>query len=151
MNKEKLLKIANHLSYGKLEHDVFSFINYNTSPDGEFKDNNCGTHGCAIGELPRIFPKDFAFVRGEFMNIPVLLGSQDATEYDKVISINKYLDLNENEYNILFIPYSYKEIEDFNYKYNADLIELGPHATRYEVASNIRKFIRAKEKYEKNS
>lgn len=147
MNKERLLKIANHLSYGNLAHDVFSFITYNDSLGGRYKNNGCGTHGCAIGELPKIFPEDFAFVSGKYRNAPLLLESQDITEHDKIVSIRKYLDLNKNEYEMLFIPYKHKQIEAFNNKYKANLIKLDEDATRYEVSGNIRKFIKTKEKH----
>jgi len=62
---KKLQKLADHLRRGKLGHTTFDFSCIN---DGEpaqvtidpktltIKASGCGTSGCAMGELPIIFP-----------------------------------------------------------------------------------------------
>lgn len=51
MNKERLLKLAEHLEVGELGHEVFDFTVY----------GGCGFAGCALGECPTVFPDDWAF------------------------------------------------------------------------------------------
>ena len=53
---QRLLKLADHLHHGKLAHKIFDFsvINSIAAP-------RCGTRGCALGELPALFPYDWEF------------------------------------------------------------------------------------------
>ena len=47
MNRERLLRLADHLDHGKLGHEEFDFKQYNDTTE-----SMCGTAGCAIGECP---------------------------------------------------------------------------------------------------
>lgn len=144
MNKKRLLKIANHLSSNNLAHKSFDFSKYN---GGEMNpENNCGTHGCAIGELPVIFPNTFFHIKHE---IPSLTEKKNDSAYGRQKKIIDFLDLSWEEYDILFVPSeSIKSfIPNFNNKYNTDLQILTDVATPEEVANNIHKFILAKEDY----
>jgi len=63
MREDRLLILADHLLYGSLGHKVFDFNTYNTY-DNPFEKplegvpRGCGTHGCAIGECPVIWPEE---------------------------------------------------------------------------------------------
>lgn len=128
MKKKLLLKLARHLEDGKLGHKEFDFSQYNNSKNG------CGTIGCAIGELPILFPKkwDFKGYEGEPM---LKMSSLEDTKEDAM----KFFDLGYDEVNHLFFP----DRQDTT-TYGG--FELGDDATRYQVASNIRDFISMKER-----
>jgi hypothetical protein len=49
---DMLFAWANHLINEKLGNDNFDFTNYH-------HEKSCGTFGCAIGELPYVFPETF--------------------------------------------------------------------------------------------
>jgi len=66
MNAARLLDLALHLERGVLGHEKFCFTTYNGNTEGR-----CGTMGCAIGELPIIFPLEWGW--REFTLIPVPL------------------------------------------------------------------------------
>jgi hypothetical protein len=51
---ERLLKLAGHIESGKLGHDRFDFGHISVKAE-------CGTLGCAMGELPFCFPEAFKF------------------------------------------------------------------------------------------
>lgn len=54
MRADRLLKLAEHLRNGKLGHKKFDITEFNNA-DGP----RCGTAGCAIGECPVIFPREW--------------------------------------------------------------------------------------------
>ena len=130
MNKERLLKLADHLEHGKLGHKVFNFEVYNTRKDGDYpRVNRCGYMGCAIGECPIIWPEDW-----EFMPYPVLKGTRWSDR-----SGVKWFDITLAEFRRLFTPYN--QHPD---RYGG--IALGDDATKEQVAANIRAFVAHKEK-----
>lgn len=64
MNKDRLLKWEQHLR-GKgvthnIGHRVFDISIWNSN-DRPIPNTFCGTSGCAIGELPFVFPDEFSF------------------------------------------------------------------------------------------
>jgi hypothetical protein len=65
MNKERLSKLVDHLFYEKLIHKEFTLKVFNSNCPDDYhyfnEDNICGTYGCAIGELPFVFPDEFSF------------------------------------------------------------------------------------------
>ncbi len=83
---------ANHLINEKLGHDNFDFNSYH-------KSSSCGTFGCAIGELPYVFPDTF-----EFSNVEVCLVYNHRENVD--IACNETMvntfNLNESEANTLY-------------------------------------------------
>lgn len=103
INVRSLRKLANHLLTGKLGHKKFNFSVWNSdkneygssiapeSPDG------CGTNGCAIGELPFVFPKQFRF-EGE-----VVFNKKTQKKITSLTN-NELFGLNEKEFDHLFLP-----------------------------------------------
>ncbi len=122
MNKERLLKLAEHLESGKLGHKEFYFGNYNV---GEFDGRGCGTSGCAIGECPIVF-KEWKF---DDNGTPVVGKSQTAES-----SGTKFFNISISEYEHLFYPFS-QNVEMYGGN------TLGYSATKEQVASNIRAFV----------
>lgn len=49
-------ELADYLDYQELKHDVFDMKVYR-----QINTFNCGTRGCAMGELPFLFPDIFGF------------------------------------------------------------------------------------------
>lgn len=145
IHKQRLLKIAEHLESKNLAHKYFDFDVYNNDNSEEQNlDINCGTHGCAIGELPAVFPNIFKHVRNE---IPARVDLELSGETKRRKDIEKFLGLNIDEYEMLFIPNRSSLIENFNNHYNSELIVLTSSATPEEVALNIYTFIVAKDDY----
>ena len=130
MNKERLLKLADHLEHGKLGHKVFSFLHFNARKDGDgHRVNRCGYMGCAIGECPIVWPDDW-----EFKPEPLLQGYTWPGK-----SGIAWFDITADEFNHLFIPYAQHPI-----LYGGT--ELGADATKEQVTANIRAFVAHKEK-----
>ncbi len=117
----RLLKLANHLLFGKLAHAKFDFGSYNTWPEEE--KNFCGTSGCAIGECPAIF-SGWRWTP----NQRVLFGCHQRTSD----SGQEFFGLTHKEYLALFTPGVYREWASG---------ELDENATRVQVAENIFEFL----------
>ena len=133
MNKQRLLKLAKHLESGKLGHKVFDFniINSNKSSNGYEllrSPNTCGTHGCAIGELPIVFPKIFNF------SISGVIGRKK-----RKCSIEDFFDIDESQYFHLFGPYL--QVSEWIPE-GLTSGHFGKSATRENVAKNIRWFVK---------
>lgn len=68
----RLLKLADHLEHGKLGHEKFDFRYWNWSENwmvgNALPKSECGTLGCAIGEMPILWPKRFMFRRWNVLN-----------------------------------------------------------------------------------
>lgn len=58
---DMIFALSEHLLNGKLGHKEFNFYFYNHSYKGNSKPEKCLDCGCAIGELPIIFPCQFYF------------------------------------------------------------------------------------------
>ena len=129
--KDRLLKLAAHLETGELGHEVFDFALINDAQGPE-----CGTRGCAIGELPIVFPDEWKFSsRGSvFMSSP--LEERRVNES----GVRTFFSLSDKEYLFLFTPFdgphSYMPIW---YKVT------DTEAKKEEVAANIRRFVAWKE------
>ena len=59
IQEQRLIQMGNHLLHGDLGHERFDFRCYNR---GYTKEQTCGTNGCAVGELPVLFPESWEFV-----------------------------------------------------------------------------------------
>ena len=130
MNKERLLKLADHLENGNLGHKYFSFSVWNSDDWQDGADVKCGTMGCAIGECPFVWPDDWKFdTDGE----PVLDGKIGV--HDSVVD---WFELSKDEGRHLFIPQKQSPVV-FGGKY------VDGDATKYEVAANIRAFVEKEE------
>lgn len=124
MNAGRLIKLAKHLESGKLGHKRFDFSQFNGEMDPvEPKPYTCGTAGCALGECPIIFPKQWRFDSNSF---PALRRG-DASGYEAGA---EFFGLNGVEVRSLFDP------SDSG---------LGGKATRKQVAKRIRQFVAAKQ------
>ena len=106
------------MEYGlKLGHKLFNFTVCET---------DCRTAGCAVGELPFLHPKAWAWETGFRGRIPVLKDSDEAGTTGAAI----WFGISDDESNFLFDP-------------NHDnTCPLPTHATRYQVAMHIRRFVR---------
>lgn len=126
MHKERLLKLAEHLETGKLGHEVFDFSQFNNA-----NTNICGTAGCAIGECPVIWPDEWEFCT---VGLPTL-----KDKYTPRGSATSFFGIISKEYDHLFIP-THQNINEYGGKV------LGIDATKEQVATNIREFVKRKEK-----
>lgn len=123
----RLRQVEYHLRYGKLAHERFSFAYYNANKDGidpSFPVNKCGTMGCAVGEMPAIWPRLWMWQGNNVRKLRSI---------DPLTGIHKYewFGVKEEEYNHLFIPEC-----QFPWHYL-----LGNDATKEAVADNIAEFI----------
>ena len=138
MNKERLLRLADHLEHGKLGHDTFAFEVFS---HGERKANGCGTAGCAIGECVVVFPESWFIHKAGTQYMP-LLRETDVTWLDVAESLfdaAEFFDLDYNEAELLFIPCQPKVTRFGGGE------ELPHDATPAQVAANIRAFVSWKE------
>jgi len=61
---KNILTWSAHIATGKLGHDEFDMTCYHS-------EINCHTVGCAIGELPTIFPKQFRLLNDDISTIVI--------------------------------------------------------------------------------
>jgi hypothetical protein len=143
VHKKRLLKLAAHLRSGKLGHERFDFsvINADSSGD-ELTHNGCGALGCAIGECPIAFPRQWVFKNGqpELRGFAVRYGIWDDTPAFQCAP--GFFGLDDLELNHLFVP-NRQRPDIFGGK------ELGGSATAKQVAANIEAFVKRKEKESK--
>lgn len=129
MNKEKLLKLADHLENGKLGHKKFDYNFYNLNKEGsKFEPYSCGYAGCAIGECPIAFPNDWEFNKN---NDPCLKNELCPSD-----SAEKFFDINYTEFVFLFIPGRELYMDNDEITYSP-----GSMATKKQIALHIRKFV----------
>jgi hypothetical protein len=149
MNKERLLKLADHLENGVLGHITFDFNTINSTVDHTpiiDRDHPCGTNGCALGECPIAFPCEWIFIATERCIIPL---TKEHKFHPNEINIGPeifraaevFFDISILDSAVLFMPYeSFDEIEkDHTDKLGLD--HLYSNATKEQVAANIHKFI----------
>lgn len=136
MNAERLIKLADHLESGKLGHAEFDFGIINSGPDGTdaIDPTVCGTLGCAMGELPILFPDVFMFISKYGASVVCRRNNSSGRWHQDVC---EFFDIDGNEQNHLFYPHG----QDCLY-YGG--IPLNGGATAEQVASNIRAFVAKK-------
>lgn len=128
---KRLLKIAKHLRSGKLAHKKFNFATYNTTYWGEtpnplYSKRGCGTSGCAIGELPAIWPNSFKWKEFGVLSTRKNVGTKE--------DASRFLGLTSRQYDFLFVPRDSDVcITDYNTR-------LDSKATAEQVAAHIEKF-----------
>lgn len=156
MNKERLLRLADHLEGPEenLLHEQFdfSFVNYsgNGSKYERMGIKDCGSHGCAIGELPIVFPElEITF---QFSSIwPV--HNQPSYTLMEVYQDFSYLG---GKYGFATLAQAVFDLSIFEslMLFAADhslppapwqAVKLTVTATRFEVADSIRQFVAWKE------
>ncbi len=138
--KNRLLKLADHLEKGKLGHKKFDFNVYDIgqriiSKNVIGQKINCGTNGCAIGECPVLFPRQWFFYE---LNRP-MLRSHGSTQQ----SGEDFFGISQEEYRHLFLPSDKWETTQQPKLFGGRI--LGPRAKKQSVANNIRAFIKKKE------
>lgn len=94
VHERRLRKLANHLLHGQLGHEKFDLRFFNL---GAVAPNTCGTTGCAIGECPIAFPRDWEF---DVNRSPVLKGKPGLTKGSGL----EFFGLTNGEFNYMFIP-----------------------------------------------
>lgn len=122
---DRLAKLAEHLEKGQLGHATFDFAVVNNSLEA-----SCGTAGCALGELPIVWPLCWSWNYG---GIPYKIGVQRLFEEDAC----DFFGIDQEEMDHLFYP-ALQRVDVYGGK------KLNRSATRYEVAANIRAFIEIK-------
>ena len=138
--RKRLLKLAEHLEKGKLAHKKFDFSAYNVEKhDYVPAVRKCGYAGCAIGECPAIFPRQWTWGYTE----PHLRNYNGALE-SALESAIRFFGLNMSEAAHLFIPE-----EQTTYYYGGRF--LTERARRGSVARNIRAFVAIKEREAKKA
>ena len=83
MKKKLLLELARHLDDGKLGHKIFDFAQYNSGNQAK-----CGTAGCAIGELPILYPDKWKF-EPKYSEVLLIKNSSE----DACRDVEKFFDL----------------------------------------------------------
>lgn len=133
--KDRLLKLAKHLETGKLGHKEFNFSTLNF---GKGAEKGCGTAGCALGECPIVFPRQWSFVGQGVGEVSKPCLKKFKSEGSSFLSAVEFFDIDEDEADHLFQPGTqYPNVWGGK--------ELNHHATRKQVAANIRAFVARKE------
>jgi len=125
MNVERLEKLAHHLESGRPGgHVKFDFNVFHTPPDTT-PSQNCGSAGCALGELPVLFPEQWRFTTPEDFagGMGVVLKHANLVNYDAAAA---FFEISLPEACRLFDPV---------------ISELGPLVPVEAIIQHIRKFI----------
>jgi len=132
--RKRLLKLAEHLESDYRGHKKFDF---NIVASGDPK-VSCGTAGCALGECPIAFPRNFKFdiLDGDF-EIALRKG-QPGRDWlaprPSFLAAEKFFGLTRGQADHLFCPHR-QNTEDYGGR------ELGRKAKPSSVAKNIRIFV----------
>jgi len=136
MDTARLLKLADHLESGKLGHQVFDFGVVNAMLYKKYPrqvPHGCGTHGCAIGELPILFPRSWGWIDGD----PVLEKKPVHYTRNLRISLNQrvagFFGIAEEAAELLFVAHRFCAV--WNKK------PLSRNSGRKVVADSLRRFV----------
>jgi len=128
MKKHLLLKLADHLERGQLGHKNFDYNAINLVEQGiPAEPNGCGSSGCALGEMPIVFPDDWEFV-SIGSHIHSVTRKKDVNSEWLALSVAQYFEITCNQVEYLFCPAS-------------TINPLFGNATRHQVAQHIRDFV----------
>jgi len=120
MNKDRLLKLAEHLEKWDVPTEEIKGWNFNEF----YSHGECGTLACAIGLCPYIWPDEWERTKW---------GPQPKADG---VHSSRWFDIPYELYTVLFDPIGVDMIDEFPlwtwYK------ETGPDATPNQVAANIR-------------
>lgn len=146
---DRLKKLADHLRNGELGHVKFNFryvhINGDTITKAQKKAGKCGSVGCAIGEMPRVFPSwKYKMIHGKYSEKPVstvcfknrIVGDDG---FEDMEPIEDFFGLTTVEVEHLFSPGM--QMTSWLHPNRAGR-ELRVRATRKTVATNIDWFIK---------
>lgn len=120
-----LRQLAAHIVSDKRGHENFDYGVYNSFLSDDMPTirtgNKCGTNGCAIGELPILFPKDFVFNGTDIRDKKIFSKSTRAAAI-------LFFGICNLTYEYLFIPSNYA---------GSDLNPLSDQASAEEVSQHI--------------
>ena len=124
----RLMKLAEHLESGTLGHDRFNFSTIHV----DRVDSDCKSVGCAMGELPFVFPKQWKFDRDD---VVLRSGNTPAWgEQIELLDVADFFGIEEPDVYSLFYPGP----KSVGYS------GLQMTATRKQVARHIRRFVEGK-------
>lgn len=137
----RLRRLANHLLLGRLGHEYFDFNYYNSGG----KPYKCGTAGCAIGECPIAFPRDWRFDKDGSPTLKRKPGSDTFMFLPEQYAGKHFFGIDSHEYYYLFTPRSSFETSPVHRtRRNDECVRLGkslgPNASKDTVAKRIVKF-----------
>lgn len=134
--RERLEKLATHLESGKLGHAKFDFSAINETRDHAIPPcGKCGYAGCALGELPIVFPRlwKFGAYGHTVLRSPRTMRAQNSG--DSFSHSEEFFGLTCGESLGLFSGCNPRPWAK---------TDLRPDATRKQVARGIRMFLRWK-------
>lgn len=137
VGRTRLMALADHLRNGELGHEQFDFSCYNLEGKGECAESiDCGTNGCAMGELPIIFPEYWRFRYNSVILLenPRLNHLRAAEAFFGLVPASSEYEIWDTDYGALFIPKS-KRIP-----WAPTMLDY--HAGKEEVADGIETYVR---------
>jgi len=120
IHKERFIEMANHLLYGELGHKEFNYNTVNSCMPYE-----CGTAGCAMGEMPIIWSESWKF-------------SEISISHVDGMSLLEWFGVSGDEARHLFLAYC--QVPD---KHGGE--HLDRKAKKEQVANNIFAFLKKKD------
>ncbi len=70
-NIKRLRKLAQHIRFGRCAHEVFNILEFTNKHLCEVQTNTCKSAGCALGELPALWPKMFRWGTGRVLFLDI--------------------------------------------------------------------------------
>lgn len=151
LGNQRLLALAEHLESGELGHKHFTLDVWNSLYGNRqiCLDHSCGTYGCAVGELPILFPEDWKF---SYNGVPELVNLDKSNAYGNkrnpyddarvffALQRNSYTEPNPDENAEPFNPVHYLFDPDWYRKYKDAPL------SKERVAKRIRKFVEERRK-----
>jgi len=141
MNKKRLLKLADFLdSLSKQKFDFGCVANQYGKPMKEALKagkHACGTVACAIGWTPAVFPRLVKWVN-EWTYGDDIKNATELTVQVKESGANSYIRVGEELFDLTWY-------ESYNL-FTPGVLDAGENATPKQVAKQIRKFVKDKEK-----
>ncbi len=147
--------LIDHLENGKLGHNTFDFSAFNKfvkwdddeleliDDDSQFEENyySCGTNGCAMGELPILFPDKWLFVKDEVLLIRKTITSlKSANKISSYDDATLFFQIPISDVYSMFHPYWYDTLSYQDKPMSKD-------STKKEVIENMKKYIEYKLNY----
>lgn len=126
-HRYRLRKLAIHLESGELAHRKFNFSRIN---QGKKDEGGCGTSGCAIGELPAVFPRRWKFDFCDVFGVVEVCRPDDSFTRERTAS---FFGITQREDVLLFYP---------GHQAPWNHYVLGARATKEQVATGIRNFLK---------
>ncbi len=142
IHRDRLDRLAGHLEAGfrdprVLGHDFFDFSRITV---GSRKPNGCGTAGCALGELPVVFPEawTFEYIPGAIWLVVSFAGRHEEWVHDVFADAAHFFGITVGQSKQLFLPH---RVGDPLPAWNIKTGILRFDATAGQVAQGIRNFL----------